>query len=217
MIYILNVQRVDVAHLDHVVLWDALCDADDEGHLRLNRLEDSRRRARRRHVQNSRVRARLLLCFGDRCKDRLPEENSNAEMWGQGACDMWEKWVSGWRHQNTCPRCVVPAFLGLTPPTICVPYAIACSQWKVPVFPVNPWQMTFVCLKTAGGGGFACGTRGNRQSGWKGAGERSERDLAHGGWASVGARSHNTHLRREASTQHRSHAARGTVGQHWPA
>ena len=93
MIYVLNVQRVDVAHLDHVVLWDALCDADDEGHLRLNRLEDSRRRARRRHVQNSRVRARLLLCFGDRCKDRLPEENSNAEMWGQGACDMWEKWV----------------------------------------------------------------------------------------------------------------------------
>ena len=114
-------------------------------------------------------------------------------------------------------RCISPAFLGLTPPTICVPYAIACSQWKVPVFPVNPWQMTFVCLKTAGGGGFACGTRGNRQSGWKGAGERSERDLAHGGWASVGARSHNTHLRREASTQHRSHAARGTVGQHWPA
>ena len=63
-------------HLDHVVLRDALCDADDEGHLRLNRLEDRRRRARRGHVQNSRVRARLLLCFGDRCKDRLPEENS---------------------------------------------------------------------------------------------------------------------------------------------
>jgi len=32
------------------------------------------------------------------------------------------------------PRCVEPAFLLLTPPTIFVPYAIACSVWKVPYF-----------------------------------------------------------------------------------
>ena len=35
-----------------------------------------------------------------------------------------------------------------------VPYSIACSVWKVPFFPVMPWQMTLVFLstKTAGGG-----------------------------------------------------------------
>jgi hypothetical protein len=33
------------------------------------------------------------------------------------------------------PRCVVPPFLGVTPPTICVPYAMACSLWNVPFLP----------------------------------------------------------------------------------
>ena len=51
-------------------------------------------------------------------------------------------------------RCFSPAFLGLTPPTIWVPYSMACWQWKVPVLPVKPWQITFVSLNTAGGGGF---------------------------------------------------------------
>jgi hypothetical protein len=36
------------------------------------------------------------------------------------------------------PRCISPAFFGLTPPTIVVPYSIACSQWNVAVFPVKP-------------------------------------------------------------------------------
>ena len=27
-----------------------------------------------------------------------------------------------------------------------VPYAIACSEWNVPVLPVKPWQITFVSL-----------------------------------------------------------------------
>jgi len=35
-------------------------------------------------------------------------------------------------------RCVVPPFLGVTPPTICVPYAMACSLWNDPFLPVNP-------------------------------------------------------------------------------
>ena len=48
------------------------------------------------------------------------------------------------------PRCKVPAFFGLTPPTMLVPYSMACSLWKVPVLPVKPWQITLVCLKTAG-------------------------------------------------------------------
>jgi hypothetical protein len=38
----------------------------------------------------------------------------------------------------------VPPFPGDTPPVIFVPYAIACSEWNVPFFPVKPWQMTRV-------------------------------------------------------------------------
>ena len=39
---------------------------------------------------------------------------------------------------------VFPPLPGLTPPTIRVPYSMACCEWKVPCFPVNPWQITFV-------------------------------------------------------------------------
>lgn len=35
-------------------------------------------------------------------------------------------------------------FLGETPPTILVPYSMACWLWKVPCLPVKPWQMTLV-------------------------------------------------------------------------
>ena len=40
----------------------------------------------------------------------------------------------------------MPPFFGVTPPTMLVPYAMACSLWKVPCFPVKPWQMTLVFL-----------------------------------------------------------------------
>src|ERR1051325_6644498 len=43
-------------------------------------------------------------------------------------------------------RCVEPPLPGEVPPTILVPYAIACSEWKVPFLPVKPWQMTLVFL-----------------------------------------------------------------------
>src|SRR3954470_11074582 len=43
-------------------------------------------------------------------------------------------------------RCLVPPLPGVTPPTIWVPYAIACSEWNVPCAPVKPWQMTLVFL-----------------------------------------------------------------------
>ena len=42
------------------------------------------------------------------------------------------------------PRCVEPPLPGEVPPTIRVPYAIACSEWKVPFLPVKPWQITLV-------------------------------------------------------------------------
>src|SRR5699024_5575974 len=44
------------------------------------------------------------------------------------------------------PRWVVPPLPGVTPPTILVPYAMACSEWKVPWLPVKPWQITLVFL-----------------------------------------------------------------------
>src|SRR6516225_6597410 len=44
------------------------------------------------------------------------------------------------------PRWVVPPLPGEVPPTILVPYAIACSEWKVPFLPVKPWQITLVFL-----------------------------------------------------------------------
>jgi hypothetical protein len=61
------------------------------------------------------------------------------------------------------PRCSVPAFLLLTPPTTLVPYSIDCLVWKVPYhislkkvssnlnrdiltcLPVIPWTKSLVC------------------------------------------------------------------------
>ena len=53
--------------------------------------------------------------------------------------------------------------MGLTPPTMFVPYSMACWLWKVPVLPVKPWQITLVCLKTAGGGALACELEAQRR------------------------------------------------------
>lgn len=44
------------------------------------------------------------------------------------------------------PRCVWPPLPGDTPPTMFVPYSIACLLWKVPCLPVKPWQITLVWL-----------------------------------------------------------------------
>ena len=32
-------------------------------------------------------------------KCTAPKEELNSEIWGKGVCDIWEKWVSGWRNQ----------------------------------------------------------------------------------------------------------------------
>ena len=39
------------------------------------------------------------------------------------------------------PNIILP---GLTPPTMLVPYSMACLEWNVPCLPVKPWQMTLV-------------------------------------------------------------------------
>src|SRR6185369_9084580 len=46
------------------------------------------------------------------------------------------------------PRCCDPPLPGVTPPTMLVPYSIACCEWKVPWVPVKPWQITLVALLT---------------------------------------------------------------------
>src|SRR5687768_15084739 len=45
-------------------------------------------------------------------------------------------------------RCFSPPRPGVTPPTILVPYLMLCSLWKVPCWPVKPWQITRVFLLT---------------------------------------------------------------------
>src|SRR3954464_5591489 len=56
---------------------------------------------------------------------------------------------ASWTVSNTGrARGRVPPFPGVTPPTIFVPYAIACSEWNVPCEPVKPWQITFVSALT---------------------------------------------------------------------
>eukprot|EP00966_Prymnesium_polylepis_P019297 445060-Prymnesium_polylepis.1 len=100
------------------------------------------------------------------------------------------------------PRWVWPAFFGLTPPTIFVPYAIACSQWNVAVLPVKPWQMTLVSLKTAGGGG-ACETRHNRGTVTLRCGSRPT-------WHAGGECTHRRHPPREVDER----AAAGSPGRH---
>src|SRR5690606_9420804 len=46
------------------------------------------------------------------------------------------------------PMCSLPPLPGVTPPTSRVPYSSACSEWKVPCWPVKPWVMTLVFLST---------------------------------------------------------------------
>jgi hypothetical protein len=29
----------------------------------------------------------------------MKKKESTSEMWGKGVCDIWEKWVSGWRNK----------------------------------------------------------------------------------------------------------------------
>lgn len=73
--------------------------------------------------------------------DKRPEGQTKRVDFIGPSCFTWvQKYSMRWSIINTsltvaktgCPRCIVPAFFGDTPPTTFVPYAIACSQWKVP-------------------------------------------------------------------------------------
>ena len=39
-------------------------------------------------------------CLGGERKDSAPKKEFNSEIWGKGVCDIWEKWVSGWRNKR---------------------------------------------------------------------------------------------------------------------
>ena len=68
---VLGEQRLLHAH--HVVLRDALGDAHDQGHLRLDRLEDRCSGGRRRHVEHRRVSAGPCLGLRDRGEHGQPQ------------------------------------------------------------------------------------------------------------------------------------------------
>src|SRR3990172_10237647 len=46
------------------------------------------------------------------------------------------------------PSTFDPAFPGVTPPTILVPYSSICLVWNAPTEPVIPWTRSFVFLST---------------------------------------------------------------------
>ena len=41
-----------------------------------------------------------------------PKEEVDSEIWGKGVCDIWEKWASRWRNENTCVSGERSRFLG---------------------------------------------------------------------------------------------------------
>ena len=48
----------------------------------------------------SSVRGRPHTLSSTSCTMQKNEKRElNSEMWGKGVCDIWEKWVSGWRNQ----------------------------------------------------------------------------------------------------------------------
>ncbi len=102
----------------HVVLGNALGDADHEVKLRFDALHDSLGGKRRRHVYHRRVGAR-------RVHRLLPHPRAGeaaAASRGRGAARARARVGRTWTELNTGrPRCVVPPFLGVTPPTTCVP------------------------------------------------------------------------------------------------
>ena len=61
------------------------------------------------------------------------------------ACGMCPASISGYpvifSDIRPNPYIILP---GLTPPTMLVPYSMACLEWNVPCLPVKPWQMTLV-------------------------------------------------------------------------
>lgn len=107
------------AHPDLVGLRDALCNADNEADFILNGLDDSVSSERWWHVEDSGIGLRVA--------------NGLRNALQRTAGRIRDCIRTSFTVPNTGrPRCVWPALLGDTPPTIFVPYARASLTWKVP-------------------------------------------------------------------------------------
>lgn len=127
------------AHLDHVLLGDPLGDAHHQWHLGLDGLHGGRRRHWwwHEHHRCSRASLRFSLSVQSHAAYHSgsvrPICMPSAAPIAHGRTNQGCTSPTSATDANTGnPRCSSPAFLGLVPPTICVPYAIACSLWKVP-------------------------------------------------------------------------------------
>ena len=106
------------AHPNFILLGDALRNAYNETDFVLNRLNNGIRGMWRGNVEHGRVR----LYFADGLVAMLAEA---ATIRNNLRTSFTEPKIGS-------PRCVCPALVGETPPTIRVPYARASLVWKVP-------------------------------------------------------------------------------------
>lgn len=129
-----TLRKQHVLDFDHVMLWNSFCNAYNQGHLCFNSFNNSFSCAWWWHVDDRCLSSSSFLGF------------SNLEFylikifWRAATPKIWLTEL-----KTGCPKCSLPPLPGDTPPTTWVPYSIACCEWNVPCFPVNPWQMTFVC------------------------------------------------------------------------
>jgi len=149
----------------HVVLRNALGDADDKIQLSLHGFHDGGGSERRRDVDDGGVGLGFRLGFSDGVED------GKAQVFGS---TLLRSHATNLLAVRVSKRKSVDAMVELTRKerknewiefeiemerekgdsegTMLVPYSMACSVWKVPFLPVIPWQMTRVLLstKTAG-------------------------------------------------------------------
>ena len=121
----------------HVLLRNSFRDANDQGNLSIQSLENRGCSSRRRHVDHGSIAVRVLLRFGDTCKNR------QAQMRGSSLV---------WRHTTNhlgavTEDCDVSGSLSVQG-QLRIAYSMACCEWKVPFLPVKPWHSTRVFLST---------------------------------------------------------------------
>lgn len=120
-------KKARASYLDFVCLGDALRDTDDEANLILDSFDDRVRRSRWRNVEHRRI--RLRLPYGLQPPHPTPQVNQSR---GTPYIRSNGSRTSRTEPNTGRPRCVWPALVGETPPTIFVPYANASLEWNVP-------------------------------------------------------------------------------------
>lgn len=116
---------------DHVLLWNALCNDHHQPQLCINSFHDGSCSKARRDVHNRGF--RTCCCFG------LHRHRHQKIVPIHKTINLYNTSATVLKTGN--PRWVEPPFPGDTPPTMFVPYAIACSLCTVPYreeFPSRP-------------------------------------------------------------------------------